>query len=339
MEFYEVEPTMENYWRSVILFGRNVASYKFALSKALIDLSPSNKDLITLDDLAVPFAKHICDHLKDTDKQATSSSSRFLDECRKFNDGKITETSLITATVKLGFNNVIDAFHNVNQGELPTRFFIDERSSNKGIRLTDDFFNLFSDPDENCLYAETEARWRLVETAWSLNMSRNLITVQHDADHQLLFTQSSNRRTNITSCRDALNGYQKGRCFYSFKRISIKSGDPNCTDVDHFFPHILKGKGGFPNIDGVWNLVLSSQKCNRGEGGKFARLPSPSLLERLHTRNEYLITSHHPLRETLIQQTGKDEQARRRFLQDVYTRAEAILIHTWEPEAEDNPAF
>lgn len=37
-EFYEIEPSLENYWRAVILFGRNVASYKFALAKSLYDL-------------------------------------------------------------------------------------------------------------------------------------------------------------------------------------------------------------------------------------------------------------------------------------------------------------
>ena len=37
-EFYEIEPSFENYWRSVILFGRNVASYKFALAKSLYNL-------------------------------------------------------------------------------------------------------------------------------------------------------------------------------------------------------------------------------------------------------------------------------------------------------------
>lgn len=36
-EFYEIEPSLENYWRAVILFGRNVASYKFALAKSLYD--------------------------------------------------------------------------------------------------------------------------------------------------------------------------------------------------------------------------------------------------------------------------------------------------------------
>ncbi len=31
-EFKEQYPSLESYWRSIILFGRNVASYKFALA-------------------------------------------------------------------------------------------------------------------------------------------------------------------------------------------------------------------------------------------------------------------------------------------------------------------
>jgi hypothetical protein len=339
MDFYTTEPSLENYWRSVILFGRNVASYKFALSKALIDLSEGDGELITLDQLADPFATHVCEHLKHSDKQATSSSSRFLDECRKFNSGEITKSSLNNATLKLGFTNVIDAFHIVNQGEIPQRFFVDERRSNNGIRLTDNFHYLFKEQQPDALYNETEARWRLVESAWSMNLSSNLITIHHDAESERLVTNKLHRRVDITSCRDALNGYQKGRCFYSFKKISIRSGGADLADVDHFFPHALKPVGIIPNLDGVWNLVLSSRECNRGEGGKFARLPSLGLLERLHKRNEYLITSHHPLRETLIKQTGKDERARRSFLQNCYHQAKSILIHSWEPDPLDDPTF
>ncbi len=47
MNFVDVEPTLENYWRAIILFGRNTASYKFALAKSLIDVSLNSKsDLI-----------------------------------------------------------------------------------------------------------------------------------------------------------------------------------------------------------------------------------------------------------------------------------------------------
>ncbi|MBW4564920.1 MAG: hypothetical protein KME32_28110 [Mojavia pulchra JT2-VF2] len=131
------------------------------------------------------------------------------------------------------------------------------------------------------------------------------------------------RRVDVTSCRDALNGYQKGKCFYSFADISIEPGSENLADVDHFFPHSLNKC--IKNIDGVWNLVLASQECNRGEGGKFDRLPNTKYLDRLHKRNEFLITSHHPLRETLIQQTGNTEQKRRYFLQSMYNTAQRLL--------------
>ena len=73
--FIAKDPTLEDYWRSIILFGRNVASYKFALAKSLLELKPESGQVITLDNLAEPFARHVSDHLKISDKQATSASS------------------------------------------------------------------------------------------------------------------------------------------------------------------------------------------------------------------------------------------------------------------------
>jgi len=104
------------------------------------------------------------------------------------------------------------------------------------------------------------------------------------------------RRKSVTGSRGALNGYQKGKCFYCFRDICIDSNHAS-PDVDHFFPHVLKHYDFGPLIDGVWNLVLACRECNRGAGGKSARVPSLRLLERLWRRNEYLISSHHPLRD------------------------------------------
>lgn len=140
--FYEIEPSLENYCRAIILFGRNVASYKFALAKSLYDLKAEGNTIVTLDQLAEPFSRHICEHLKLVDKQATSSSSKFLDFCRTFNSGEIDQQTLIEKTVQFGFVNVIDAFHNVHQQELPKRFFMDARKTHKGIILTDEVFQL-----------------------------------------------------------------------------------------------------------------------------------------------------------------------------------------------------
>jgi hypothetical protein len=135
-----------------------------------------------------------------------------------------------------------------------------------------------------------------------------------------------------------LNGYQKGHCFYCFRRISLID-EPLMPDVDHFFPHILKQFGCGQLVDGVWNLVLSCRDCNRGADGKFERVPTIRLLERLSTRNEFLIGSHHPLRETLIRQMGATEQARRAFLQRWHTDALSRLINTWEPKMVSKPVF
>lgn len=329
--FLETTPTLENYWRAIILFGRNVASYKFALAKSLLDMK-TQSEFVQLEELAVPFAQNVCEHLRIAQKQATSASSRFLEACVKFNEGETTREQLIDSTVRLGFNNVIDAFHNVNQGEIPTRFFLDERQAGR-IRLTENFFALQALTQVKDLPTEVESRWRLVETAWALNLSRNVVAVGYDNENETLFSRVEGRRKTITSCRGALNGYQKGKCFYCSSPISILPGNNALADVDHFFPHVLASLDGSfaPWINGVWNLVLACTDCNRGTKGKSARIPDLRLLERLHFRNEYLISSHHPLRETIIAQTGASEPLRRDFLQTKYRIGRSVIIHTWHP--------
>lgn len=337
MRFYQVEPTLENYWRGIILFGKNVASYKFALAHALYEVKRDGSDLILLEDLAVPFSQHLCRHLAQAPKQITSARSQYLDACRGFNAHEIDQDALTAATVRFGFNNVIDAFHNVNQGEIEKRFFIDERKTHKGIRLTSHFYQLTEREQYQNLMFETDARWNLVEQGWAMGVSRNLIAVEHDEQNNMLFSIQNNRRITITSCRDSLNGYQKGRCFYCFAPISVEPGDARLADVDHFIPWRLRDQ--VQNVNGVWNLVLACKSCNRGKQGKFAHVPSLKLLQRLHDRNEYFITSHLPLRETLIRQTGGSTAKRHDFLANVWNTAHVTLLHQWEPKAAGPDIF
>ena len=339
--FNDVQPSIENYWRSIILFGRNVASYKFALGKSLLELAQRGTEIVTLEQLSEPFSRNICEHLKLVDKQATSKTSRFLDACRKFNAADIKQEELLDATTKLGFNNVIDAFHVVHDGEIGLRFFTDERRANeKGIRLTQDLFRLTEQFQHRNLPAEVEARWRLVETAWELNLPRHILKVGYDTDSESLVVENRMwERKTITCCRDALNGYQKGKCFYCFCDISVVDNSEELADVDHFFPHVLKPYDIGNLLDGVWNLVLACPSCNRGANGKFAQLPELRYLERLNIRNDFLIHSHHPLSETLILQTGSNESLRQQFLQKTYQTAKELLIRNWKPEYEHEPAF
>jgi hypothetical protein len=113
---------------------------QFALAKSLIESSNTGKSSIPLEELAEPFSRRVMEHLAVAPKQATSALSRFLEACKTAANGTITREALVGQTVKLGFQNVIDAFHVVNRDEIPLRFFEDTRKSGGGIVLMDQLF-------------------------------------------------------------------------------------------------------------------------------------------------------------------------------------------------------
>ncbi|ARV06128.1 hypothetical protein BTO04_05170 [Polaribacter sp. SA4-10] len=81
----------------------------------------------------------------------------------------------------------------------------------------------------------------MVETAWNLNLSPKLLEIKYDEDKSFFFLENDFiRRTDITSIRDSLNGYQKGKYFYSFQYISVVSGSFNLCQVAPFIPHLNK---------------------------------------------------------------------------------------------------
>ena len=63
LPFQDAAPTPASDWRHIIRFGRNVASYKFALGRVLLELGRQQRTFVPLDDLAVPYAAEICEHL------------------------------------------------------------------------------------------------------------------------------------------------------------------------------------------------------------------------------------------------------------------------------------
>lgn len=321
-------------FRSIVLRGRNVASFKFALAKSLLTLAESGKEAASLEELAVPFSRELCAHIKQVDTQSTSAGSRFLDACRHFNAGRITEDELVSTTALLGFNNVIDAFHVVGDGDVGTRFYVDERQqSTRGIRFTDELLQLAAQPDaRQPLEAEAESRWRLVESAWHEKRSTgSTLQVVYDRPSEMIVRGMLGHRRNITWVRPSLSGYQAGACFYCGTPITPLLGLDNSADVDHYFPHMLMSRGVLVDLDDVWNLVLACPVCNRGAAGKSDRLPHGEFLEMLWQRNEKLIASHHPLRESIIATTGNSPASRLEFLRLVQTRATEHTRAEWRP--------
>ena len=341
-EFQINDPSLESQWRSLILFGKNSATYKFAFAKSLLELIERETTSISLKELAKPFSKNITEHLKSSDKQGNSNSSKFLNVCRDYNNKIIDEAQLLKQTERLGFVNVVDAFQNVNGGQIPNLFYEKDYSGrNKRIVITDDLLRLKDSFHFQNFENETEARWKLVETAWNLKINPNLLEVKYDQDASLLFLENDfMKRVDITSVRDSLNGYQKGKCFYSFMDISIIQGSADICHVDHFLPHVNKqvhAKNG-ANINGVWNLVLAHSTINSTKE-KGAKVPNKKYLERLFNRNEFYIISKHPLAETIINQTGRTKDLRRTFLEYQYNLALENSIVTWTPSEELKGTF
>ena len=329
------DPSLESQWRAIILFGKNSATYKFAFAKSLLGLIEQEKTKISLDALAIPFANSIVEHLKKSDKQGNAGSSKFLEGCRSYINEKITKEDLYSLTEKYGFVNVVDAFQNVNGGTIPNAFYEKNYSQGKKeIVVTDNLLKIKELFQYRNLEQEVEARWNLVETAWNLQINPNLLEVKYDESKSLFFIESNlMRRIDITSVRDSLNGYQKGKCFYSYQDISINKNDINICEVDHFLPHVNKvahSQTG-ANINGVWNLVLADSSINLH---KKARIPEERFLHRLYNRNEFYIESKHPLAETIINQTGLTKESRRSFLEAQYNLALKHSIHPWKPEIE-----
>ena len=163
--------------------------------------------------------------------------------------------------------------------------------------------------------------------------------MKYDKSNSIFFIQNDlMKRKDVTSVKDALNGYQKGKCFYSFQDISINSTSQNICDVDHFLPHSNKlthSKNG-ANINGVWNLVLADSTINRQKSSK---VPQKRFLNRLYSRNEFYINSKHPLAETIINQTGLTKDIRKRFLEKHYNLAVENSIQTWKPNIELRGTF
>ena len=341
IKFQQQDISLESQWRAIILFGRNTATYKFAFAKSLLQLINNETIKISLEELSKPFADNLISHLRINDKQGSNASSQLLDSCRRYLNDDLTINQVYDITQKIGFKDVLDAFHTVNGAKITSLFYEKDYSRNKKeIVITDNLLELKNSFHLKNFEQEVEARWNLVESAWNLKVNPNLLEVKYDSEASLFFIKENQamRRINITSVRDALNGYQKGKCFYSFQDISIAHLDPHICQVDHFLPHANKlfhQKEG-ANINGVWNLVLADPEINRHKG---KRIPEVKFLERLYNRNEFYIESKHPLAETIVNQTGNTPGKRRSFLYKQYQVAENFSFPPWKPAIENQGNF
>lgn len=326
--------TGESVWRAIVLYGANSATYKFAFGATLLDVAASGRDHVALDELAPRYAELLCQALQRQPRQGTAPRSKFLDACRAFNAGELDRDALHRRTVQFGFNNVIDAFPQLGGDQAPVRYYEDRRkkSAAPGLVLRDELLELARSVHAQDLDAEIAARWRLVETAWATGISDAVLApaLVYDRDTECLVLQTKQRRKSVTGVVVVLNGYQDGRCAYCNRAIA--QGTKTRPIVEHVLPYRLRTRHWVgPDVDAIWNLVLSCEPCNQAKGG---RPPHETWMPWLEQRNNDLIESRHPLREILMAQTGATTVVRHSTLKLAYQRATELLPVVWTPRIE-----
>jgi 5-methylcytosine-specific restriction endonuclease McrA len=292
-KFYNYDNSVVSTIRTIVLFGKNVSTYKFALASTLLNLRPKNQ--ITYEDLRDDFIGALLSHYQKNPHQYQSGENSLTRAFDKYKlDGNWSE--LVKIAEKNIYNNVFDAFHNVGGGQIKKEHILFENLPHeKKLVLTDNINEILEQHNLiDLLKNENESRWMIVEEAWKNNISPNFLVYNRaTAEFESV---SPTERTNLRSAVSILLPYQHGCCFYCKRKVNIysNSDDSDFPDVDHFIAHSYFKRPELSNInpDAIWNLVIACKECNRGSRGKFTSIPQISYQKEIINRN-VLFTEEH----------------------------------------------
>ena len=124
MERFSADDSIETNLRSIYLLGANTATYKFALTKSLLDLKGTESTFVSLDDLTPIFAHHLLEHVKSDKKQNTSKNgSKLISALYDHLQENLTLEQMLQVVRAEGFKYVLDAFHNLQKQSKSIPFF------------------------------------------------------------------------------------------------------------------------------------------------------------------------------------------------------------------------
>jgi hypothetical protein len=329
--FSKAESTPINTIRTILLFGNNVSTYKFALCSAL--MKQNEKSEIKFVDLRDDFLNELYKHYITCPHQWTAganSITKAFDEYKADGDWN----KLIVAAEKNIYNNVFDAFHNVGGATISYEYRLFEHDKKSKKLVFTDHINkiLESTSLKTIIENENQSRWLLVEEAWRNKLSPNLLEYDNG---EFVSTNKFHERVNLRSAVDVLLPYQHGKCFYCNKEINAFSNKNahDFPDVDHLLPFkFLTGFNILPlSPNGIWNLVIACQECNRGSNGKFDKPPKKHYFDKLLARNLLFTEEHrHSLKNSILlslsANSANDVESTMKSILNKFT-----LFDSWEP--------
>ncbi len=336
-EFLEVDNSALNTFRTLILFGRNTATYKFAFCNALMQLNPRNE--VKYDDLRDGFVQELVNHYKNNTNQfklGTTKLTEAMDNFLLTSKSQTDWNNLYNIAERSIYNNVFDAFQNVGRGTINKDYLLFEHDrQNKKLILTDNTNSILESNDmKKIITLENQSRWEIVEEAWKAGLSPNVL--EYNDDDEVFYSVLNYERVGLRSAVDVLLPYQKGNCFYCNKELDreASSQDDNFPDVDHFLPFALMNRM-LPNAinpNGVWNLVIACKECNRGVNGKFDEPPHKQFYHQLKRRNLYFTEEHkHSLKNSILLSLNAETSLQVGLGMDsIYKSFE--MLNGWQPE-------
>jgi hypothetical protein len=284
-----------DYWKGIILYGLNASTYKMALGKCLLDFAKDGKNEISWESLSTSFYSEYKTRLINNlmPQQATRGRLTVLERIvQEENEGLITLSQAIERVSKDGFDDVVPRFQTIGKNKEIVRDYFYTIDFGKNLHLKDSMLSLV-DVEFDELENEIEARWNLLEGAFSINHSQ--ATYQLGNNIRNIYLKQGNIRKTLTQNIPFLNGYQGNSCFYCGEQMAED------IHVDHVLPRQII------NHDEIWNLVLCHEHCNLQKSDK---LVGPHFIEKLIARNENIMGSNHPWKRRIESQVGSDPSQR-----------------------------
>lgn len=309
-----------DYWKAIILFGLNQATYKIALGKTIIEFASKGEGEINWDSLSKSYLDNYLERLKENPSPQQSNPSRRTKMERivkALKREKIDYNAAIHQVGKEAFTDVIPRFQTIGTDReiVGNRFY--HFDFGKKLYLHDAVF-IIQENAHSELLEELEARWSLLEGAFSMvhenwELSNSIREV---------YLQNSYTRKNITHNIPFLQGYQGNICFYCGEPI-----EKTDIHVDHVLPR------QFIQNDEIWNLVLSHSLCNLH---KQDTLIGKHYFEKLLARNENIMGSNHPWKNKIAHALGNTPIKRARTMLRHYENARIALNYNYW---ENSPAY
>ena len=319
------EPTSKDFWRAIILYGRNMSTYKMGLGHLLINYADKNSQKIPLHELSEDFLNLYQNRVKTGKPQGRRNIINGVEkgltyveqESQKIlQDGKNKEKAVNDVLKNSLENMVLKKFHTLFKRQIPEPFYL---TTDSHLILQDNLLNLFTDKQNSVMNSELSSRWDLLEFGFGNAQSDESLEI----DENLEFVIQKRQRTQISRLRPVLNGYQNNTCFYCGTELF----DP--IHVDHVIPHTAV------QHDEIWNLVLSHEQCNLW---KSDFLPQKHFVQRLINRNESVLKSDLPLKEELKKVLGITPEERNERVWGQYSIAKNKGLKIWEGDEKFDPA-